>query len=149
MAASCPTNSCSRLLLPDWTLCITKFVQLRLRLFPWLIVSLYKHWILDGFPRTVGQGQMLDAHLRLVPSRTHELCSCTCSTCATPLNLVVNLDVSDDVILSRITDRWVHTPSGRVYNLSYNPPRQPGRDDITGEPLVQRPDDTPVRISSL
>ncbi len=60
-----------------------------------------------------------------------------------PLTLVVNLDVPDDVILSRISDRWVHLPSGRIYNLSYNPPRVPGHDDITGEPLTKRPDDNP------
>lgn len=62
-----------------------------------------------------------------------------------PLNLVVNLDVPDEVILSRISDRWVHLPSGRVYNLSYNRPRVDGLDDETGEPLTKRPDDNPVR----
>jgi adenylate kinase len=43
----------------------------------------------------------------------------------------------------RKLDRWIHIPSGRVYNLSYNPPRVPGLDDVTGEPLSKRPDDTP------
>lgn len=52
----------------------------------------------------------------------------------------------DDVILSRISDRWVHLPSGRVYNLSYNPPKVAGHDDDTGEPLIKRPDDNPVRL---
>jgi adenylate kinase family enzyme len=61
-----------------------------------------------------------------------------------PLNLVMNLDVSDEVILSRISDRWVHLPSGRVYNLSYNRPRVDGFDDETGEPLTKRSDDKPV-----
>ena len=65
-----------------------------------------------------------------------------------PLSLVVNLDVPDDVILSRISDRWVHLPSGRVYNMSYNPPKIDGLDDETGEPLTKRPDDNPVRISA-
>jgi len=87
-----------------------------------------KHWILDGFPRTVGQGKLLDAHLRKQ---------------GTPLNLVINLDVPDEVILARISDRWVHLPSGRVYNLSYNRPRVDGLDDETGEPLTKRPDDNP------
>ncbi|KAF9814920.1 hypothetical protein IEO21_04864 [Rhodonia placenta] len=87
-----------------------------------------KHWILDGFPRTLGQGQLLDDHL---------------SKQGTPLTLIVNLDVADEVILSRISDRWVHLPSGRVYNLEYNPPKVPGRDDETGEPLIKRPDDNP------
>ncbi|EIW51728.1 ADK-domain-containing protein [Trametes versicolor FP-101664 SS1] len=87
-----------------------------------------RHWILDGFPRTVGQGKLLDDHL---------------SARGTPLSLVVNLDVPDSVILSRISDRWVHLSSGRVYNLSYNPPKVAGHDDETGEPLTKRPDDNP------
>ncbi|KAH9005275.1 adenylate kinase-domain-containing protein [Lactarius hatsudake] len=91
----------------------------------------HKHWILDGFPRTVGQGKLLDAHLRKQ---------------GLPLSLVVNLDVPDDVILARISDRWVHLPSGRVYNLSYNRPRVDGLDDETGEPLTKRPDDNPFLL---
>lgn len=87
-----------------------------------------KHWILDGFPRTLGQGELLDNHLRRQ---------------GLPLSLVVNIDVPDDVILSRISDRWVHLPSGRVYNLSYNRPKVEGLDDETGEPLTKRPDDNP------
>jgi adenylate kinase family enzyme len=62
----------------------------------------------------------------------------------TPLTLVVNLDVPDQVILSRISDRWVHLPSGRVYNMSYNRPKVDGLDDLTGESLTKRPDDNPV-----
>ncbi|KAJ4463818.1 adenylate kinase-domain-containing protein [Lentinula lateritia] len=87
-----------------------------------------KHWILDGFPRTFAQGELLNTHLNKQN---------------TPLSLVVNLDVPDDIILSRISDRWVHLPSGRVYNLSYNPPKVEGFDDETGEPLTKRPDDNP------
>ncbi|KIM87146.1 hypothetical protein PILCRDRAFT_815604 [Piloderma croceum F 1598] len=87
-----------------------------------------KHWILDGFPRTVGQGELLDNHLK---------------SQNTPLSLVINLDVPDNVILHRISDRWVHLPSGRVYNLSYNRPKVDGKDDETGEPLIHRPDDNP------
>ncbi|RDB21121.1 GTP:AMP phosphotransferase AK3, mitochondrial [Hypsizygus marmoreus] len=95
--------------------------------------SLYnKHWILDGFPRTLGQGELLDAHLK----KKHM-----------PLTLVVNLDVPDDVILSRISDRWVHLRSGRVYNMSYNRPKVEGYDDVTGEPLTKRPDDNPETFS--
>ncbi|KAG9122770.1 hypothetical protein FRC07_000712 [Ceratobasidium sp. 392] len=82
-----------------------------------------KHWILDGFPRTLSQGKLLGNYL------------------AQPLSLIVNLNVPDDVILSRIADRWIHLPSGRVYNTSYNRPRVEGRDDVTGEALVKRPDD--------
>lgn len=66
-----------------------------------------------------------------------------------PLNLIVNLDVPDSIILSRISDRWVHLPSGRVYNMSYNRPKVDGLDDETGEPLTKRPDDNPVRILTL
>jgi len=91
-----------------------------------------KPWILDGFPRTLGQGKLLDEFLKQTRS---------------PLSLVVNLDVSDEVILRRITDRWVHLPSGRVYNMSYNKPKVEGLDDLTGEPLVQRPDDNPETFS--
>lgn len=82
-----------------------------------------QHWVLDGFPRTLQQGKLLDSHL------------------SQPLSLIVNLNVPDDVIISRIAERWVHLPSGRVYNTSYNKPRVEGRDDVTGEALVQRPDD--------
>jgi len=87
-----------------------------------------QNWILDGFPRTLGQGRLLDPLLRKLSS---------------PLSLVINLEVPDEVILSRIADRWTHVKSGRVYNLSYNRPKIPGRDDITGEPLTKRPDDNP------
>jgi len=85
-----------------------------------------KHWILDGFPRTLGQAQLLDGHLKNQNM---------------PLTLVINLDVPDKIILGRISDRLVHLPSGRVYNTSYNPPKLDGRDDQTGEPLTKRPDD--------
>jgi len=87
-----------------------------------------KHWILDGFPRTLRQGALLDAHLKKQNS---------------PISLVINLDVPDEVILSRISDRWVHLSSGRIYNMSYKPPKVDGCDDKTGEPLVRRPDDDP------
>ncbi|TKY86271.1 hypothetical protein EX895_005096 [Sporisorium graminicola] len=83
-------------------------------------------WLLDGFPRTLGQAEMLDGMLEEQGK---------------PLKLVVNLDVPEDVILDRILQRWTHLPSGRVYNLSYNPPKVEGKDDITGEPLSKRQDD--------
>lgn len=83
-------------------------------------------WLLDGFPRTVGQAQMLDKMLEEEGKG---------------LRLVVNLDVPEDVILDRILQRWTHLPSGRVYNLSYNPPEVEGKDDVTGEPLSKREDD--------
>lgn len=91
-----------------------------------------KHWILDGFPRTLAQGVLLDSHL---------------DKKGYPLTLVVELDVEDSIILKRISDRRIHPGSGRVYNVTYNKPLVPGRDDVTGEPLVQRPDDNPEVFS--
>ncbi|KAF9928437.1 hypothetical protein BGZ75_009216 [Mortierella antarctica] len=85
-------------------------------------------WLLDGFPRTMAQARTLDRTLQGVNQ---------------PLNLVIHLNVPEDVILQRIMDRWVHIPSGRVYNMTYNPPKRAGLDDVTGEPLERRPDDNP------
>lgn len=84
-------------------------------------------WLLDGFPRTANQAVQLDTVLK-----AHE----------SDINMVVELDVDQSVILQRIEARWVHVPSGRVYNLDYNPPKVPFKDDITGEPLSKREDDT-------
>ncbi|WFD34355.1 hypothetical protein MCUN1_001194 [Malassezia cuniculi] len=102
-------------------------------------ISMGDHdWLLDGFPRTAGQADMLLQAL-------HEQ--------HTPLTLVVNLRVPESIILQRILERWTHIPSGRVYNLSYNPPQRPGLDDVTGEPLEKRDDDNPdtfkLRIDSF
>ncbi|KAF9143145.1 hypothetical protein BG015_000529 [Linnemannia schmuckeri] len=85
-------------------------------------------WLLDGFPRTMTQAQTLDHTLESLNQ---------------PLNLVIHLNVPEEVILQRIMDRWVHIPSGRVYNMTYNPPKRAGVDDVTGEPLERRPDDNP------
>lgn len=87
------------------------------------------HWILDGFPRTIGQGQLLDKQLE-----------------SNSINLVINLDVPDSIILDRIQQRWIHEKSGRVYNLGYNPPKVAGKDDVTGEALTQRDDDNVVSL---
>ncbi len=78
-------------------------------------------FILDGFPRTAGQASQLDALI--------------------PINLVVSLKTPFAVILERIAGRWVHAPSGRVYNTTFNAPKVAGKDDITGEPLTKRSDD--------
>jgi len=83
-------------------------------------------WLLDGFPRTQAQAEALQAE--------------------TPVNIVVNLDVPFETIIDRIKDRWIHPASGRVYNLVFNPPKVPGMDDETGEPLVQRDDDKPESV---
>lgn len=79
-------------------------------------------YILDGFPRTAGQAAQLDALV--------------------PVNLVVHLDTPASIIIDRIANRWVHAPSGRVYNTTFNPPKVAGKDDITGEALTQREDDS-------
>ncbi|KAH8682385.1 P-loop containing nucleoside triphosphate hydrolase protein [Xylariales sp. PMI_506] len=79
-------------------------------------------FLLDGFPRTAHQAESLEGIV--------------------PINWVVSLRTPLSVIMERIASRWVHEPSGRVYNTSFNAPKVPGIDDITGEPLVQRADDT-------
>lgn len=79
-------------------------------------------FILDGFPRTATQA---DSLARLLP-----------------MNLVLHLVTPVDIILSRMATRWVHAPSGRVYNIGFNDPKIAGRDDMTGEALVQRDDDS-------
>ncbi|GMM38533.1 adenylate kinase [Saccharomycopsis crataegensis] len=86
----------------------------------------HSSWILDGFPRNTIQAKELDE--RLLYQNL-------------PLNMVIELDVPFEVILNRIERRFIHQPSGRIYNLEYNPPKVPGKDDITGEPLTKRPDD--------
>jgi len=78
-------------------------------------------YILDGFPRTATQATAVDSII--------------------PVNFVVSLNTPVCVILDRIKNRFVHQPSGRVYNTTFNPPKVPGRDDITGEPLTKRDDD--------
>ncbi|KAJ5964863.1 uncharacterized protein N7479_004739 [Penicillium vulpinum] len=79
-------------------------------------------FILDGFPRTAIQATTLDTLV--------------------PVNFVVHLITPPSVILARIASRWVHEPSGRVYNTDFHPPKVAGKDDITGEPLTQREDDS-------
>jgi adenylate kinase len=76
----------------------------------------------DGFPRTIPQAQAIkDAGIQI--------------------DFVVEIEVADKEIIKRMSGRRVHLPSGRTYHLVFNPPRVEGKDDITGEDLVQRPDD--------
>src|SRR4029078_11647947 len=57
------------------------------------------------------------------------------------LDYVLNMEVDDDEILRRMSGRRVHPASGRTYHLEFNPPKVANKDDVTGEPLEQRPDD--------
>jgi adenylate kinase len=80
-------------------------------------------FIFDGFPRTLPQAEALRRS-------------------GIEVDCVVDIDVSDAEILRRLSGRRVHPASGRTYHVVFNPPRVPGRDDVTGESLVQRRDDT-------
>lgn len=79
-------------------------------------------FLFDGFPRTIPQAQaMKDAGI--------------------PIDFVVEIDVADKEIIQRMSGRRVHPASGRTYHVVFNPPKVADKDDITGEDLVQRPDD--------
>lgn len=82
--------------------------------------------LLDGFPRTLKQAQALEQSIHV--------------------DLVINLDIPTETIVQRISDRWIHPASGRVYNYTYKPPKIFGKDDITGEDLMQREDDKPEKV---
>mmetsp|Transcript_60816 Transcript_60816/g.96650 ORF Transcript_60816/g.96650 Transcript_60816/m.96650 type:complete len:251 (+) Transcript_60816:498-1250(+) len=86
-----------------------------------------KGFILDGYPRTVEQAKALDKML---------------SSKGKQIDDVVQLDVPDEILTERITGRWIHKASGRSYHTKFNPPKEPGFDDVTGEPLYQRADDS-------
>lgn len=79
-------------------------------------------YLFDGFPRTIPQADALkDAQV--------------------PVDFVLEIDVPAEEIIKRISGRRVHEASGRVYHIEYNPPKVAGKDDVTGEDLVQRDDD--------
>ena len=86
-------------------------------------------FILDGFPRTVAQAERLDEMLN---SRNQKLMN------------AVELQIDDSLLVSRITGRLIHPSSGRSYHKTFNPPKIAFKDDVTGEPLIQRSDDTEV-----
>ncbi len=79
-------------------------------------------FLFDGFPRTIAQADALHKE-------------------GIPLDMVLELQVDDEEIVSRMAGRRVHPGSGRVYHVEHNPPRVADKDDETGEPLVQREDD--------
>ena len=81
-----------------------------------------KGYLFDGFPRTIPQAQaMKDAGV--------------------PIDYVLEIDVPFDAIIDRMSGRRVHPASGRTYHVKFNPPKVEGKDDVTGEALIQRDDD--------
>ncbi len=81
-----------------------------------------KGYLFDGFPRTIPQAQaMKDAGV--------------------PIDYVLEIDVPFDAIIDRMSGRRVHPVSGRTYHVTFNPPKVEGKDDVTGEALIQRDDD--------
>ena len=85
-----------------------------------------KGFILDGFPRTTGQAEALDRML---------------ADLGLELTAVLMLDVDEDEVVERLSGRRIAPSSGREYHIRFKPPKTPGVDDETGEPLVQREDD--------
>jgi len=80
-------------------------------------------FLFDGFPRTIPQAEALIKEKILIDQ-------------------VIEIHVADEEIVARLSGRRVHEASGRIYHVSHNPPKQEGLDDVTGEPLVQRVDDS-------
>jgi adenylate kinase len=86
-------------------------------------------FLFDGFPRNLAQADALKAS-------------------GISIDYVIELNVPDEDIVKRMSGRRVHIPSGRTYHIVYNPPKVEGKDDVTGEDLVQRPDDQPATVLS-
>ena len=80
-------------------------------------------YLFDGFPRTLAQAEAM---------REEEI----------GVDCVVEIDVPDEDIINRLSGRRVHPASGRTYHVTFNPPKTPDVDDVTGEPLIQRDDDS-------
>ena len=79
-------------------------------------------FLFDGFPRTIPQADAM-------------------KEAGVSIDAVVDIEVPDDEIIKRMSGRRVHLASGRTYHVIFNPPKQEGKDDLTGEPLIQRDDD--------
>jgi adenylate kinase len=79
-------------------------------------------FLFDGFPRTIPQAEAM-------------------KSAGVLLDVVLEIDVPDDAIIERMSGRRTHPASGRTYHLKYNPPKVANKDDVTGEPLIQREDD--------
>lgn len=84
-------------------------------------------FLFDGFPRTIPQADALqEAEINI--------------------DIVIELTLADEMIISRMSGRRIHQPSGRSYHVEFNPPLAEGKDDITGEALIQRDDDLPETV---
>ena len=79
-------------------------------------------YLFDGFPRTIPQAEAM-------------------RNASVPIDYVLEIDVPDSAIIERMSGRRVHPASGRTYHVKFNPPKVPGKDDVTGENLIQRDDD--------
>jgi adenylate kinase len=86
-----------------------------------------KGFLFDGFPRTIPQADAL-------------------KSAGVQLDCVLEIDVPFAAIVERMSGRRSHPASGRIYHLKFNPPKQPGLDDLTGEPLIQREDDREATV---
>ena len=84
-------------------------------------------FLLDGFPRTQVQAELLDQMLEELN---------------VSLDRVIEFQVNDEAVVRRLSGRRLHQPSGRTYHVEFNPPKEEGRDNVTGEALIQREDDT-------
>lgn len=81
-----------------------------------------KGFLLDGFPRTIAQAKALQS--------------------LTPIDCVIDIEVPEEEIVRRLTGRRIHPASGRIYHIISKPPKVENKDDVTGDTLIQRPDDT-------
>ena len=86
-------------------------------------------FLFDGFPRTIVQADAMKA-------------------AGVKLDLVLEMDVPDEAIIERMSGRRVHLASGRTYHVKFNPPRVEGKDDVTGEDLIQRADDAEATVKN-
>lgn len=86
-----------------------------------------KGYLLDGFPRTLAQAEAMKAE-------------------NIGVDFVVEIHVPDSEIIDRLSGRRVHLASGRTYHVTFNPPKMVDRDDVTGEPLIQRDDDSEATV---
>lgn len=86
-----------------------------------------KGYLFDGFPRTIPQAEAM-------------------KNAGVAIDYVLEIDVPDAAIVERMSGRRVHLASGRTYHVKFNPPKVAGKDDMTGEDLIQRDDDSEVTV---